>query len=300
ICGQDFGYEGRSGPENWGKKYARCTGKYQSPININRVNVKLHNFTQLEFLNFNAIPKNSLVANNGHTVLVTMGFDTGKVPTVMGGPLAEKSTLGYQFEQFHFHWGVNDTVGSEDLIDNQAFPAELHVVLRNLKYPNFISALGKDHGIAVMAFFFQVSKYTVTGAYGDFTKQLSQIERKGQSANATNPRPLRHFVSDVLDSYYTYTGSLTTPPCSEEVIWMDFRSPIRITEKQINAFRLLTANDEHLKNNFRPTQPLNDRPVFINSVDPPIIVDPANSGSEWKTLSQTVFLIFCIVFVIKK
>jgi len=156
VLAQDFGYEGRHGPEHWGEDYARCSGKHQSPINIDLVNAVEKKFPNLEFFNFNVIPKAFQMSNNGHTVLVKMSFDEDTVPSVRGGPLAEKTPLGYQFEQFHFHWGENDTIGSEDLINNRAYPAELHVVLRNLEYPDFASALGQDHGIAVMAFFFQV------------------------------------------------------------------------------------------------------------------------------------------------
>ncbi|KAH8251098.1 hypothetical protein KR026_011317 [Drosophila bipectinata] len=288
VWAQDFGYEGRSGPEHWGEEYARCTGKHQSPININHVSVKQYSFPKLEFHNFNVEPKSMLVTNNGHTVLVKMSFNKGKAPRVRGGPLAEKSSVGYQFEQFHFHWGENDTIGSEDMIDNHAYPAELHVVLRNLEYPSFASALGKDHGIAVMAFFFQISSSS-TGGYTNFTTMLPQIERKGQSVNMTKTFPLRQYLSKDLSSYYSYTGSLTTPPCSEEVIWMDFRTPIDITEKQLNAFRLLTAHDDHLKNNFRPTQPLNDRPVYSNRQESPLFVDSSAGGS--RPLFKTIFLV---------
>lgn len=89
----------------------------------------------------------------------------------------EKTLLGYQFEQFHFHWGENDTVGSEDLIDNHAYPAELHVVLRNLEYPDFASALDKDHGIAVLAFFFKVRASSVIFRYYFLTKLHFKIVR---------------------------------------------------------------------------------------------------------------------------
>ncbi|KAH8270427.1 hypothetical protein KR018_009959, partial [Drosophila ironensis] len=269
VWSQDFGYEGRHGPEHWSEDYAKCSGKHQSPINIDLVNAVEKKFPKLEFYNFNVEPRGMHMSNNGHTVLVKMSFDEDKMPTVRGGPLAERSPLGYQFEQFHFHWGENDTVGSEDLIDNHAYPAELHVVLRNLEYPDFSSALDKDHGIAVMAFFFQVVSGTSSDGYEKFTSLLAQIDRKGKAVNMTNPRPLREYVSRSLESYYSYTGSLTTPPCSEEVTWIDFTAPIDITEKQLNAFRLLTANDDHLKNNFRPIQPLNDRTLYRNAFEMP-------------------------------
>ncbi|XP_001353354.2 carbonic anhydrase 2 [Drosophila pseudoobscura] len=265
---QDFGYGGQHGPEHWSEDYNRCSGKQQSPINIDLVNVEDKTYPTLEFFNTMVTPKVMHISNNGHTVLVRMTYEEGMEPRVRGGPLSELSPFtGYQFEQFHFHWGENDTVGSEDLIDNHAYPAELHVVLRNLEYPNFESALGKDHGLAVMAFFFQVKKEG-TESYEDFTNQLAKIGRKGMSVNFTNPMPLRDYLSWDLLNYYTYVGSLTTPPCSEDVTWIDFMEPIDITEKQLDAFRQLTANDEHLNNNFRPIQPLNDRKVYKSVLEP--------------------------------
>ncbi|XP_016933266.3 carbonic anhydrase 1 [Drosophila suzukii] len=303
VLAQDFGYEGRHGPEHWGEDYARCSGKHQSPINIDLVNAVEKKFPNLEFFNFNVIPKAFQMSNNGHTVLVKMSFDEDTVPSVRGGPLAEKTPLGYQFEQFHFHWGENDTIGSEDLINNRAYPAELHVVLRNLEYPDFASALGQDNGIAVMAFFFQIGVNS-TGGYEGFTNLLSQIDRKGKTVNMTNPLPLGEYISKHLESYFSYTGSLTTPPCSEEVTWIDFTAPIDITEKQLNAFRLLTANDDHLKNNFRPIQPLNDRVLYknyinvdIDNLDSVPFVDAENAAGKWRPHSLAVLLPAIFVLV---
>lgn len=156
AAGQDFGYRGQHGPDHWKEDFKRCSGKYQSPINIDELTVEKRDFPDIEYINFNATPESLTMTNNGHTVLVNMKFAKGMEPRMRGGPLASKAD--YQFEQFHFHWGENDTVGSEDLINNQAYPAELHVVMRSLDYPDFQSALDKDHGIAVLAYFFKVSK----------------------------------------------------------------------------------------------------------------------------------------------
>lgn len=75
-----------------------------------------------------------------------------------------------------------------------------------------------------------------TGGYEGFTNLLSQIDRKGKSVNMTNPLPLGEYISKSVESYFSYTGSLTTPPCSEEVTWIDFTTPIDITEKQVNKY----------------------------------------------------------------
>ncbi|EDW79286.2 uncharacterized protein Dwil_GK13282 [Drosophila willistoni] len=266
---QDFGYGGKHGPEHWSEDFKRCNGKHQSPINIDLVNVVEREFSPLEFTNFDAKPTGIQVSNNGHTVLVRMTFAEGDEPRVFGGPLADRSPrAGYQFEQFHFHWGENDTIGSEDRINNHAYPAELHVVLRNLEYRDFASALGQDHGIAVLAFFFQIQGADNPN-YNEFVQLLSTIERKDMSANYTRPVRLQDFLSYDLMNYYSYIGSLTTPPCSEEVTWIDFETPIDISEYQLNGFRQLTAHDEHLKNNFRPIQPLNDRTIYKHKLSAP-------------------------------
>jgi len=112
-------------------------------------------YPEIKYINFDAMPKAVLMNNNGHTVLVTMTFEPGKEPRMSGGPLP--TGKDYQFEQFHFHWGENDTVGSEDTINNHRYPAEMHVVMRNLDYKDFSSALGQEYGIAVLAFFFEVT-----------------------------------------------------------------------------------------------------------------------------------------------
>ncbi|KAH8398708.1 hypothetical protein KR222_000392, partial [Zaprionus bogoriensis] len=276
AAGQDFGYRGKHGPEHWKEEYKHCSGKYQSPINIDELTVEKKQFPEIEYVNFDVTPESIDMSNNGHTVLVRMKFPKGKEPRMRGGPLASKAD--YQFEQFHFHWGENDTVGSEDLINNQAYPAEMHVVMRSLDYPDFESALDKDHGIAVLAFFFKV-KQVGNAPYGEFTRRLSSISRKDQSTKLLNPLPLMSYVSKDPVNYFSYIGSLTTPPCAEEVVWIDYHEPIGISEDQLQQFRLLTANDDHLKNNFRPTQPLNDRVVYQQQ---PVPYD--QSSSRWGSM----------------
>lgn len=74
-------------------------------------------------------------------------------PSISGGPLDGD----YEFAQFHFHWGDNDTFGSEDLIDGRSFPMELHMVFFNKRYQNFKQAIEHPDGLTVLAFFFDVN-----------------------------------------------------------------------------------------------------------------------------------------------
>lgn len=54
-------------------------------------------------------------------------------------------------------------------------------------------------------------------------------------------------------NYYTYMGSLTTPPCSEGVLWLVMKQPVQVSQDQVNIFSRL------YKNNARPIQPVAGR-----------------------------------------
>lgn len=79
-------------------------------------------------------------------------LDAEIVPHISGGPLNGH----YEFSQMHFHWGENDTIGSEDLIDGVSYPLELHMVFYKKQYRNQRDALDHSDGLTVLAFFYEV------------------------------------------------------------------------------------------------------------------------------------------------
>lgn len=81
-------------------------------------------------------------------------------------------------------------------------------------------------------FLWQISQWQ-NAAYGEFSEALSSIGRKGMTVDLVEPLPLFSFISMNLVNFYTYNGSLTTPPCSEKVIWIDYMLPIDISEYQV-------------------------------------------------------------------
>uniref|UniRef100_A0A182IYA9 carbonic anhydrase n=1 Tax=Anopheles atroparvus TaxID=41427 RepID=A0A182IYA9_ANOAO len=256
---QDFGYDGAKGPSHWGEQYNSCTGKHQSPININSLDVKKVNLPPLVFQGFDVAPKETNLTNNGHTVFVTM--DSEVTPTVSGGPLNGV----YEYSQLHFHWGDNDTFGSEDMIDNHRFPMELHIVFFKQDYQNARTALNYPDGLTVLAFFFEIAPDD-NPMYGEFIELLGNVTESHLSARFDVPPSLKELIADDLLHYYTYDGSLTTPPCSEVVTWIDFKEPILLSHAQVQAFRALKDEDGHpLTHNFRPVQPLGDRVVLFNT-----------------------------------
>ncbi|XP_058252676.1 carbonic anhydrase 5A, mitochondrial isoform X3 [Hemibagrus wyckioides] len=92
--------------------------------------------------------------NNGYSFLVEYDDTTDK-STLRGGPLEDQ----FRLCQFHFHWGENNTWGSEHTVDRNLYPAELHLVHWNAdKYALFEEAVMEENGLAVIGVFLKVGK----------------------------------------------------------------------------------------------------------------------------------------------
>ncbi|KAJ9573743.1 hypothetical protein L9F63_008867 [Diploptera punctata] len=222
-----FGYEGENGPSHWGEDYDTCKGKYQSPIDIEEHLVTQVELPAIKFEGFKSEPTTNTLTNNGHTVMLQLNMT--KMASLSGGPLHGN----YIFTQLHFHWGSNDSQGSEDTINNHTFPLELHMVMYKETYGSFDEATRHKDGLAYLQY---SMRYT-----------MKRIRT-------------RHL-------YFTYNGSLTTPPCLEVVTWIEFKMPILLSHSQIEAFRKLKSEEGFMTHNFRPVQPLEGRPVWFNVMD---------------------------------
>uniref|UniRef100_A0A8P0NQS1 Carbonic anhydrase n=1 Tax=Canis lupus familiaris TaxID=9615 RepID=A0A8P0NQS1_CANLF len=246
-----------AGPSQWHKLYPIAQGDRQSPINIvSSQAVYSPSLKPLE-LSYEACISLS-ITNNGHSVQVDFN-DSDDRTAVTGGPLDGP----YRLKQLHFHWGKKHSVGSEHTVDGKSFPSELHLVHWNAKkYSTFGEAASAPDGLAVVGIFLETGDEHPS--MNRLTDALYMVRFKGTKAQFScfNPKCLlpasRH--------YWTYPGSLTTPPLSESVTWIVLREPISISERQMEKFRSLLFTSEederiHMVNNFRPPQPLKGRVV---------------------------------------
>lgn len=260
---KDFGYDpddaDELAPERWSEDFHQCTGKYQSPIDIEEKYVQRVSLPELDFHGFDQEPNRTTITNNGHTVLLQPNFT--EEPYITGGPLGFK----YVFSQLHFHWGVNDSVGSEDLINNRSYPMELHMVFYNKDYDNSDKAQGFKDGLVVLASFFEVSEKP-NAAYQPIVSTLPNVTLPNDQIVAVHvPSNLNDLLPKKKNLYFTYKGSLTTPPCSEVVTWIDFKNPILLSHEQLAEFRHLHKKaNKLLTHNARPVQPLSGRPIWYN------------------------------------
>ncbi|XP_065333852.1 carbonic anhydrase 2-like [Cloeon dipterum] len=253
-----FGYDGSLGPKFWPKNFQTCAGKYQSPIDIEEHLVTRVSYPPIRYHGFADKPVGSTLTNNGHTVMLQL--NTEEPLAVSGGPLKDR----YLFQQLHFHWGHNDSVGSEDTINNHSFPMELHMVFFNQKYHNFTNALNHEDGLTVMAFFYEVSAED-NFVYAEIVEHLPTVVLPHSEAKLSRQLPLELLLPNDKSQYYTYHGSLTTPPCSEVVTWIDFKESILLSHEQVEEFRSLQDTDgDTMTHNNRPVQPLGNRVVYFN------------------------------------
>ncbi len=215
-----WSYAGEGGPENWHKlnpRYAGCaTGERQSPIDIQN-GIKV----DLEPIKFDYRPSTFRVVDNGHTVEAVTG--SGSI-TVTGKT--------YDLVQMHFHRPA------EEKIDGKAFDMVAHLVHKS-----------DDGRLAVVAVLME------KGAENPLVQTLWNYLPLEKNLPVTPPAAsidLGAFLP-VSRSYYTYMGSLTTPPCTEGVLWLVMKQPVPVSAEQIAIFSRLYPN------NARPTQPSANR-----------------------------------------
>jgi carbonic anhydrase len=219
-----WSYSGETGPEHWGSEdpaFATCgIGKHQSPIDIGKTLVK--DLPELKF-DYKDVPLK--VTDTGHSFQVNAAAGSGGF------------TVGadhYDFVQVHFH------EPSEELVHGTQYSMVAHLVHKNAK--------GE---LAVVAVLFRTGKTNefLKPIFDDFpAKGTAESVVAGMTVNAGRLLPEHH-------GYYTFTGSLTTPPCSEGVRWFVLKAPVEASEAQLKEFR---ARYSH---NNRPAQPLNARVV---------------------------------------
>lgn len=266
-----WGYCKNNGPHTWTHVAPAAKGLHQSPVDIETS--KAHYDSQLpeRHLEIKYIPENSkTLLNNGHSVQVVID---GKGSVLEGGPFHHK----YQVEQFHFHWGKESNRGSEHSLNGKVFPAELHIVHWNTELcSSFAEAAKTANGLAVLGAFLKCGEENQ--ALKKLTSLFPRISFSGDKVDIPGGFDPSSLLPSNRERYWTYSGSLTTPPCYESVRFLIFRDPIEVSEDQLNAFRGLhshacghedTHSDEfggRIVDNYRPTLPLHDRTVVTSFI----------------------------------
>ena len=217
-----WGYGGEEGPEHWGDlspTYSLCkVGKSQSPIDIS--GAKNARLATIKF-NYKTTPID--IVNNGHTI--QLNYAKGSSINFGGKP--------YALLQFHFH------SPSEHHINGKPYDMVAHLVHQ-----------AADGQLGVIGVLMKVGK--AHPVIAQLWKHLPE------TANEQNTLADTLNVADLLPAnhrYFNYSGSLTTPPCSEGVNWIVLETPVAVSAEQVAQFNRLFPKS------VRPVQALNGRTV---------------------------------------
>jgi len=220
-----WGYVGEGAPEHWGalsEENKTCqTGMNQSPINI-ETTLNAH-LSPLE-VHYSDGPV--ALINNGHTIQAGLKTTTADTITINGKT--------FTLQQFHFH------APSENTIHGKHYAMEMHLVHKDA-----------SGAIAVVAVMFN------KGAENSELNKLwaTMPEKTDQSTSIAAQMDLNALLPGDK-TFWRFSGSLTTPPCSEGVTWIVMKHPLTLSETQLKKF----THTMHHDNN-RPAQPLNGRVV---------------------------------------
>lgn len=207
-------YNGETGPQAWGglkPEFTTCAkGKRQSPIDI-RGGIAVN----LQPVAFDYRASGFRVVDNGHTVQVNIG----------SGNSIEVGGRRYELVQFHFHRP------SEERIDGRQYDMDVHLVHKDPEGRLAVVAVLLERGAA---------QPVVQTVWNNLPLE------KNEEALGSTVIDLNHLLPPDR-GYFTYMGSLTTPPCSEGVLWMVMRQPVTLSQSQLDIFSRL--------------YPMNARPV---------------------------------------
>lgn len=222
-----WSYSGAGAPQFWGDLkpgFATCgNGRHQSPIDISTATI-----TALPKMQFDYHDTPLRVVNNGHSIQVN--YQQGSAVVLNG--------KRYDLIQFHFHTPSEHTMGGK------AYPMVVHLVHK-----------AADGTLLVVVVLMQAgdSNPLIARIWQELPSAAGQIKvADEQSIN----------VADLLPkdaTYFTYTGSLTAPPCTEGVKWVVLAAPVTVSKAQVDKFAALFPH------NARPVEPLNGRTVLFSN-----------------------------------
>lgn len=224
-----WSYEGETSPEHWAEieKNTNCNGMKQSPVNIIESNTVVNPSASNLSVMYSPRTVLNKVKNNGHTIQFNF----------YPGDSIIYQHKAYSLKQIHFH------EPAEHLHNGIVFPIEIHLV-----------HISKDNEIAVMGIFGMEGEES---QLFEFMESFLPLEN-GEEKIINQRLDLTDLFPDVTD-FYSYNGSLTTPPCTENVKWIVFKNPIILSLEEVMELK----NNMPL-NNYRNEQPLNDRIIYHN------------------------------------
>ncbi|CAI9776465.1 unnamed protein product [Fraxinus pennsylvanica] len=232
----EFSYveDSENGPAHWGEikpEWSMCnSGSVQSPIDL--LNERVEVVSHLGRLHRDYKPSNATVINRGHDLMLRWEAGAGSVQ--INGTV-------YQLKQCHWH------SPSEHTLNGKRFDMEVHLVHESMD--NRTAVLGIMYKIGRPDSFLSMMKQDL--------KAIVDTHNVERAVGIIDPKLIK------LGSrkYYRYIGSLTVPPCTQDISWTIVRKVRTVSREQVKLIR--EAVHDESETNARPIQPINQRPIKL-------------------------------------
>ncbi|PWA77344.1 alpha carbonic anhydrase 7 [Artemisia annua] len=228
----EFTYDVNSpnGPDHWGEihpEWSMCNqGDMQSPIDLTHKRVQTT--SKLGRLDRDYKPSNATLINRGHDMMLRW---------IRGAGHIHINGTEYQLNQLHWH------TPTEHTINGRRFNLELHLVHQSA-----------DEKIAVVAILYKIGRPdSLLSMMEPYLRAVASTRGVETSVGIIDPRQIKIGSR----KYYRYIGSLTTPPCDQNVTWTIVKKVRTVSREQLRVIR--EAVHDEAEANARPVQALNDR-----------------------------------------
>ncbi|GLJ47573.1 hypothetical protein SUGI_1004620 [Cryptomeria japonica] len=233
---EEFNYNGVRGPSHWGdlkEEWKTCgQGRHQSPIDVIKRDIEI--YPNLGKLHKSYKAANASLVNRGHYIMVRWAKGAGTIHV---------DGTNFTLRQCHWHSPAEHT------IYGRRYPLEIHMVHQT-----------EDNRTAVIGILYKYGRHDTFLA--ELMNQMSALSHEmepeaEETLGIIDPKQIK------LGSrkYYRYTGSLTTPPCTEGVIWIIVDKVRTVSRDQVR--NLVMAVHDGFGRNARPTQSENGRIVEL-------------------------------------